>query len=138
MALEAFREDPARWDADKQRILGASPEGVFDLSHREGAIVPGQWIRAEEEGRVLGYAWLDITWGYAPVLFAVAPAAQGRGVGSFLLDQVEAEARREGLAYVFNAIPDAHPDPEGLARWLTERGFEPSQSDGKLLRRRVR
>ncbi len=137
MALKWIREDPARWDADKQRILGAAPAGVFDVDHRDGAIVPGQWGRAERDGHVVGYGWMDVTWGYAPVLVAVDPEARGQGVGTFLLDQLEAEAREEGLAYVFNAIPDAHPDPEGLARWLQERGFQPSQQDGKLLRRRV-
>jgi len=137
MARTWNRETPARWDADKASILGTSPEGVFDTHWAAGDLIPGDWWRVEEDGRTVGYGWLDVTWGYAPVLLAVAPDMRGRGVGSWILDKLSDEAHSRGLAYMFNQIPAAHPQPDQLGAWLRARGFEPSQSDGMLLRRRV-
>ena len=140
MALMWTAEHPPRWDESKSRILGASPPGVFRYDGMTlGALVPGEWWRVEdEEGGVLGYGWMDVTWGWAPVLLAVAPEAREKGVGSFVIEQLVQEGARRGLHYVFNVIPDAHPDPEGLAMWLESRGFEPAQTDVRTLRRRVR
>ena len=139
MALKWSAEPAARWDADKQRILGASPDGVFRFGElADGALVPGDWWRVEDDaGQVVAYGWMDVTWGWAPMLLAVDPTTRGQGVGSFVVEQLAAEASRKGLHYVFNVIPDAHPDPEALAAWLGRRGFEPAQTDARTLRRQV-
>ncbi len=81
---------------------------------------------------------MDTSWGGdAQILLAVAPEARGRGIGTWILDRLEEEARARGLCYMFNTIPPRHPDPDGLADWLVARGFEPSPHR-RLLRRRVR
>ncbi|HKQ61610.1 MAG TPA: GNAT family N-acetyltransferase [Candidatus Polarisedimenticolaceae bacterium] len=132
-----IREDPPRWDAEKARIVGAAPAGVFDFSaQRPGELVPGEWWRVEDEGQVLGYGWMDCTWGDAEVLLAVDPAARHRGVGTFILDHLETEAAARGLNYLYNVVGATHPEQGTVARWLMERRFE--AAGDVLLKRRVR
>ncbi len=133
-----IREEPPRWDDDKQRIVGGAPDGTFEgLDYEPGALVPGDWWRVEEGGTVVGYGWMDTSWGGdAQILLAVDPAARGRGIGTWILDQLEREAAERDLCYIFNTIPPRHPDPDGLADWLEARGFVPSPHR-RLLRRRV-
>lgn len=136
MAFQWISEKPAMWDAGKARIVGEAPGGVFDRRYRElneGDMVPGEWWRVEEDGALVGYAWLDVVWGDAEILLATAPEARERGVGSFAVEQLEREARGRGVNYLYNVIRPAHPDRERLSAWLQKRGFRPSE-DGSLLR----
>ena len=138
MALSWSHESPAIWNEDKQRIIGGAPPGVFSLGpFRTGDVVPGDWWHVEEAGRVVGYGWMDHSWGDAEVLLAVDPARQAGGVGTFILDRLEDEAAGRGINYLYNVVPDAHPDKPGLTRWLQRRGFTASH-EGGLLRRAVR
>jgi GNAT superfamily N-acetyltransferase len=137
MALNWISETPAKWDDDKQRIVGGAPDGVFEIGGTPGSLVPGEWWRVEDGGKTVGYGWMDVTWGWAPVLVAVDPEAQRQGVGHFIMDQLESEAKKRGLHYIFNVIPATHPDPDGVAAWLESAGFESAQSDHKMLRRKV-
>jgi ribosomal protein S18 acetylase RimI-like enzyme len=127
---------PVRWDADKRRIVGGAPPGMFDSRYRaavEGDVVPGDWWRVEDGSRVVGYGWLDVVWGDAEILLATDPDARGRGVGSFILEHLEEEARRRGLNYLYNVVRPTHPQGQELTRWLVKRGFRASE-DGRLLR----
>lgn len=137
MPLTWIHEDNPSWDASKDRILGGAPAGVFDLSRlRQGNLAPGEWFRVEAAGTVVGYGWMDCTWGDAEVLLAVDPAARAKGIGAFILDGLEKEAASRGLNYLYNAVRPTHPEGDRVTRWLTARGFAPS-GDG-LLKRRVR
>lgn len=129
------RETPATWNADKQRIV--TPLGAFPAlsGARAGGLLPGEWWRVEEDGQVVAYGWMDVVWGDAQMLLAVDPARRGSGLGTWVLDQLASEAANRGLNYLFNAIPDGHPDPKGLRAWLKARSFAPS-GDG-LLKRKV-
>ncbi len=131
MALNWIHEDgPARWDDDKQRIVGEAPAGTFDgIKYGKGDLVAGDWWRAEEDGKVVGYGWMDTVWGDAQILLAVDDGARGHGIGTFILDHLESEAREQGLNYLFNVVPPEHPDPAGIKAWLTKRGFASSQED---------
>jgi ribosomal protein S18 acetylase RimI-like enzyme len=136
MALEWIREKPARWDANKQRIVGDAPAGIFDRRYsalEDQQLVPGEWWRVEDNGAVVGYGWLDVVWGDAEILLATDPTAHNRGVGSFTLDKLEAEARARGLNYLYNVVRPNHPDAKKLSGWLEKRGFKASE-DGSLLR----
>lgn len=136
MNLDWIRESPAKWDEDKRRIIGDAPTGIFDRRYRElaaGTLLPGEWWRVEEEGRVVGYGWLDVVWGDAEILLASDPEARGRGLGSFVLDRLEKEARSRGLNYIYNVVRPTHPNAKELSAWLEKRGFEPSE-DGSLMR----
>jgi GNAT superfamily N-acetyltransferase len=137
MSLDWIRENPPYWDRHKAAILGAAPPGVFDFgAYREGDVLPGEWWRVEEGGAVLGYGWMDCTWGDAEILLAVDAAQRGRGVGTFILDHLEREARARGLNYLYNEVRPTHPDPKGITRWLEKRKFKRSPGD-RLLRRPV-
>jgi ribosomal protein S18 acetylase RimI-like enzyme len=137
MSLAWIEERPPVWDDDKQRIIGGAPAGVFALGPFEpGDPLAGDWWRVEDEGRVVGYGWMDTVWGDAEVLVAVDPADQGRGVGVYVFDQLEREAAVRGLRYLHNVVRTTHPDRDEVTAWLQAHGFKAS-SDG-LLRRRVK
>jgi [ribosomal protein S18]-alanine N-acetyltransferase len=103
------------------------------------------YVVAEEDGRLLGYAGLFATRHQADVqTVAVAPAAQGSGLGGVLLQDLLAEAGRRGCSEV---LLEVRVD-NGPARRLYERfGFEqisvrrgyyqPGSVDGLVLRRRL-
>jgi GNAT superfamily N-acetyltransferase len=137
MGKRWIQENPAYWDAAKVRIVGGAPKGVFELGERaEGDMVPGEWWRVEEDGAVLGYGWMDVTWGDGEVLLAVAPEARRKGFGAFILDRLEEEARARGLNYLYNVVRPTHPERESVTRWLEGRGFRRSPGED-LLRRAV-
>ena len=93
------------------------------------------WWRVEEDGEVLGYGWMDCTWGDAEILLVVDPRHTGKGAGSFILDRLEKEAQAHGLNYVYNVVRPTHPDREGITRWLEARRF--AESVDGLLKRQV-
>lgn len=136
MGFSWVREDTATWDEDKARIVGGAAEGIFDTrfgSAAPGSIVPAEWWRVEDGGEVVGYGWLDVTWGDAEILLATAEGARGRGVGAFILERLEDEARARGLNYLYNVVRPTHPEGERVSVWLVKHGFERA-SDGRLLR----
>lgn len=127
---------PSRWDEHKARIVGGEAPGVFDSRYSErsvGDLLPGYWWRVEEDGRVIGYGWMDVVWGDAEVLLAVARDQRGRGVGSFVMEQLEREAFKRGLRYVTNVVRPTHPEKDRIAGWLEKREFA-SGEDGRHFR----
>ena len=138
MPLTWTRESAPSWNADRQRVLGSAPEGALRLEGmKEAPVLSGSWWRVEEARQVVGYGWMDVSWGDGEILLAVAASAQGHGVGTFILDRLEEEASRQGLSYIFNTVRTTHPDREGISRWLQMRGFHPAD-DGQRLQRQVR
>lgn len=132
-----WHHDLPVWDEDKQRILGSLPAGVLDSRYsemKEGAPVPCQWFRVEDEGKTVGYGWIDVVWGDAEILLATAEDTKGAGVGAFILKHLDHEARRMGLNYIYNVVRPTHPQAEAVTAWLTKQGFE-SKVDGRLTRR---
>lgn len=130
-------ETAATWDADKQRIVGGAPAGTFDTrltGASENELLPGDWFRAEDDsGKVVGYGWMDVLWGDAEILLATDPERQGEGIGSYVLDHLEEEARKQGLNYLTNVVRPTNPRADHVRRWLEKRGFERTE-DGRLLR----
>jgi N-acetylglutamate synthase-like GNAT family acetyltransferase len=136
MPLLWLREPLARWDADKQRIIGSAPDVFAVSSSTPGTLLPGDWWRVEDDGRVVGYGWMDYSWGDAEILLAVDSASQSQGVGTFVLDRLDEEAVARGLNYLYNVIPAQHPDKSALKRWLLQRGFVGAKQ-GDLFKRTV-
>jgi GNAT superfamily N-acetyltransferase len=137
---EWIHESPAHWDREKSRLIGGAAPGIFDprlLDRPLGSLLPGDWWRAEEDGKVVGYGWMDLIWGDAEILLVVDEAARGRGIGSWILDRLEQEAFASGVRYTYNQIRATHPDLDTVQRWLEARRFVAS-SDGRLLRAVVR
>jgi len=139
MQRQWIHESPARWDETKEAVVGRAPKGAISHvdGYRRGGMLPGDWWRVEEGGRVAGYGWMDHTWGDAEILLAVHPEAQKQGVGAWILDRLEGEARSRGLNYMYNVVPSGHPDASGLTGWLEKHGFQGSHEPG-LLRRAVK
>jgi GNAT superfamily N-acetyltransferase len=135
MALEWIRENPPYWDLDKDRILGGAEPGTLQLPvHAPGDLLPGEWWRVEDRGTVIGYGWMDCTWGDAEILLAVDPSRRGGGVGTFILDRLEEEGRERGVNYLYNRVRPTHPRRREVAEWLEARRFERSP-DERLMRR---
>jgi ribosomal protein S18 acetylase RimI-like enzyme len=131
-SLQWVHEDDPRWDADRERVFGSVPEGVFRTAARTpGERLASDWWRAERDGRVVGYGWLDDVWGDAEILLAVEGEARSSGVGSFVLARLEEEAAARGLNYVLNVVRETHPDRAAVTAWFERHGFTPAE-DGRL------
>lgn len=141
MTFTWSHENPPQWDAAKKRQIAAAAPGslgVDKLSRfKEGDLIPGDWWRVEADGELVGYGWMDSTWGDAEILLVVDPAHQGKGVGTFILGKLEEEARSRGFFYLYNVIPKNHPDAEGVTAWLGKRSFA-AYADGSLRRSVIR
>lgn len=136
MALAWIAEDPAHWDEDKARIVGGARPGVFDMHFAQcpiGALAPGEWWRVEDDGKTVGYGWLDVVWGDAEILLATDPAAEGRGVGAFIVESLEREAQARGLNYLYNMVRPTHPRREAITGWFKRRGFVAKEDGGLFL-----
>lgn len=137
MELNWIQERSPRWDAQKIRIVGDAPVGIFDRRYRDldpDARPPGEWWRVEADGEVVGFGWLDVVWGAAEILLAVDKSARRKGVGAFILDGLDREATSRGLNYVYNVVRPTHPSAENVSAWLVKNGFKVS-ADGSLSRR---
>lgn len=135
-SLKWIHENVAHWDADKARIVGGAQPGTLPpgiAAHTEGDVLPDDWWRVEHEGRCVGYGRMDVTWGDAEILLVVEPTARGRGVGSFILEQLEREAQCRGLNYLYNQVQPEHPAHDDITAWLRNRAFSQTE-DGKLAR----
>ena len=134
MSLKWINENPAHWDGHKAAIVGGAAPGIFDLGeYAPGDLIPGEWWRVEQDGSVVGYGWMDCTWGDAEILLAVDPEHRRRGVGTFILENLEREAVTRGLNYLVNEVHATHPDRNGITAWLRMRQFAPT-ADGRLMR----
>lgn len=132
------RQDNAVWDADKDRVIGGAPDGVFDITWAAGDLLPGDWWAAVAGKDIVGSGWLDATWGGdAEILLSVDPARQLDGVGAFVLQHLEQEAARRGMNYVYNTVRDSHPDHDVVHDWLAGKGYRGGVND-PALRKHVR
>jgi len=137
MELNWIKERSPRWDAEKVRVIGEAPVGIFDRRYRDlkaNERPPGEWWRVEADGKVVGYGWLDVVWGDAEILLAVDESSRKKGVGAFILDQLDREATSRSLNYVYNVVRPTHPSAEQVSAWLVKNGFQAS-ADGSLSRR---
>lgn len=140
MTLRWIRESPNTWNESKAELVGNAEPGIFDRRYAElsiGEPPPGEWWRVEDDGEIVGYGWMDVVWGDAEILMATRPGVRGKGVGTFIVEHLEAEARERGLNYLYNVVRPTHPNGEALSAWLQKRGFVGSH-DGSLLRAVVR
>jgi [ribosomal protein S18]-alanine N-acetyltransferase len=80
------------------------------------------YVVAEQDGHLLGYAGVDLGGEVADVMtMAVAPAAQGRGLGRQLLDELVARAEADHAAYLMLEVRE---DNKAARRLYETRGFE--------------
>ncbi len=134
MTLAWIKQDAPRWDADKRRVFGDAELAAVGLERpADDAAIADEWWAVTQDGEVVGYGWLDSEWGDAEISFVVAPAARGAGIGGYVVDHLTAEAASRGLRYLYNVVPDTHPDAAWMTRWLVEHGFR-ATSDGTLRR----
>jgi ribosomal protein S18 acetylase RimI-like enzyme len=126
-ALRPYVDDAYSWAARRAMYAGflAAPHGSFVLL-------------GERDGALAGYAmvaispvedtWVDDTWRAGPLIadietLSVAPDARGQGVGTALLDRIDAELEQAGIADV---IVGAFAANAGALRLYERRGFRPT------------
>lgn len=104
------------------------------------------YVVAEDDGVLVGYAGLAVVGRQADVqTIAVAPAAQGQGLGRLLLDTLLDEVRRREATEVLlevraeNEAAQALYRRAGFERIGVRRGYyQPGGTDGLVLRLRLR
>ncbi len=102
-------------------------------------------VVADDDGALVGYAGLAVIGHQADVqTLAVAPAAQGQGLGRLLLDELLSEARRRGVTEVLLEVrADNEPAHAlyaraGFERIGIRRGYyQPGGTDALVLRLRL-
>ena len=137
MGRQWISEPAPCWDAAKADAFAPGGPAMHGLgTPAEGDALGDAWWRAEDDdGTVLGFGRLDDAWGDAEVLVLVAQDHRGTGAGAWILDRLEQEAAARSLNYVYNVVPEGHPEREAVRSWLLARGF--SATDSGELRRRV-
>lgn len=103
------------------------------------------YLVAEDAGKLVGYAGLLAAGGQADVLtIAVDTGRWGQGVGSELLRQLLAEARRRGCTEVFLEVRADNTRAQRLYQWWgfaevgIRRGYyQPSGMDAIVMRREL-
>ena len=125
-----------RWTRTPGRSSMTRAHGASGRS-RTGSGSPGSFLLlARESERLVGYAivrvtptgpeWTD-TWVAADRMaeietLVVAPELRGSGLGTRLLDAIDAELERQGIG---EAIVGLVPGNEGARRLYERRGFRP-------------
>lgn len=149
---DAISLRPLRWwDVERllpleQRLFGGeawSAETWWGELARVGDSELGRWyVVAEAAEDLLGYAGLSVNGSEADVMtVAVAPDAQGRRLGSRLLDALLDAARARGVTQV---MLEVRADNDAARRLYDSRGFEQiavrrgyyADTDGVIMRLR--
>jgi [ribosomal protein S18]-alanine N-acetyltransferase len=128
----------------------AWPERFFydELTQAEPSAEPRRATRAywvaEEGDRLLGYAGMMCVLPLADVqTLAVAPEAQGRGLGTRLLDLIEQEARRRGAEDLLLEVRKDNPRAQqlylrnGFEQIHLRREYYPDGGDALVMRKRL-
>ena len=100
------------------------------------------YVVAERSGTVVGYAGVDCGGEVADVMtIAVAPAAQGQGVGAVLMHWLIAEARRSGAEHLMlevradNAVAQCLYSTAGFSMLNVRRKYyQPGDVDALIMR----
>lgn len=148
---DGVRLRPMRWwDLEAVQALDAALFGPTSWSLEtfwsELAAGPSRWyvVAEDERGELAGYAGLLAGGAEADVqTIGVAPAAQGRGLGTRLLRALTAEAVRRGATSLLlevradNAPAIALYTREGFERLaIRRRYYQPGDIDAWVMRRR--
>jgi ribosomal-protein-alanine N-acetyltransferase len=127
LELELFSEDawpPQSWWAE----LAGRPRRSYAVGEQDGALV--------------GYAGVDRCGEIADVMtIAVAPPAQGKGLGGVLLDWLIAEARRGGAEHLMLEVRADNVAAQGLytkagfvMTSVRRRYYQPSDVDAEIMK----
>ncbi|WP_307864542.1 ribosomal protein S18-alanine N-acetyltransferase [Allobranchiibius sp. CTAmp26] len=104
------------------------------------------YLVAQDDDRIVGYAGLSVAGDVADVMtIAVAPAAQGTGVGRLLLDELVAQATTAAVSAV---LLEVRSDNDPARKLYEHSGFEqigvrrryyqPGDIDALVMRRHLR
>ena len=100
------------------------------------------YVVGEQDGALVGYAGVDRGGEIADVMtIAVAPPAQGKGLGAVLLDWLIGEARRGGAEHLMLEVRADNVAAQGLytnagfaMTSVRRRYYQPSDVDAQIMR----
>ncbi len=100
------------------------------------------YVVGEQDGALVGYAGVDRGCEIADVMtIAVAPPAQGKGLGAVLLDWLIGEARRGGAEHLMLEVRADNVAAQGLytkagfaMTSVRRRYYQPSDVDAQIMR----
>lgn len=137
------------WDVEAVQGLDARLFGTTAwtaaMFWSELAAGPSRWyVVAEGQGALAGYAGLQVSGSEADVqTIGVAPAAQGRGVGTLLLRSLVTEAACRGATSLLLEVRADNAPAIGLYRRegferiaVRRRYYQPGDVDAVVMRRR--
>jgi ribosomal protein S18 acetylase RimI-like enzyme len=126
-ALEPYVDDAHSWAARRAMYAGflAAPHGSFVLLAERGDALLGYAMVAISP---VGDTWVDDSWRTGPLIaeietLSVAPSARGQGIGTALLDRIDAELAAADVADVVVGAFAANTDALAL---YERRGFRPT------------
>jgi ribosomal protein S18 acetylase RimI-like enzyme len=126
-ALEPYVDDAHSWAARRAMYAGflAAPHGSFVLLADAGDLLVAYAMVAIAP---VAETWVDDTWRTGPLIaeietLSVRPDARGRGIGSALLDRIDAELAAAGVADVVVGAFATNTDALAL---YERRGFRPT------------
>jgi len=132
----------AATESDSDRLLGwrNDPDAItFSISRRPvGRTEHQRWLAwrlaepaarlwiAEQAGHPVGQVRVDVEDGVGTVSIAVAPEHRGRGLGTAILEALNAEAGRDGAIRRLRAL--VHPENPASLRAFTRAGYQARQN----------
>jgi ribosomal protein S18 acetylase RimI-like enzyme len=126
-ALEPYVDDAHSWAARRAMYAGflAAPHGSFVLLAERGEALLGYAMVAITP---VADTWVDDTWRAGPLIaeietLSVAPTARRQGIGSTLLDRIDAELAEAG---VHDMVVGAFAANTGALALYERRGFRPT------------
>ncbi|WP_158231574.1 GNAT family N-acetyltransferase [Sporosarcina sp. P18a] len=127
--MELLKEEVhSIWDTEKENIFAEIAEGTFeDLSNLElGTPLYQEWWKLiDENGRILGYGWVSYRNDDFEISLVVDTKHQGVGLGSFIMDKLEAIAVEKGFNEIVAIVKNTNPNSEVMIKWLFKKGYVP-------------
>ncbi|GAA0337262.1 hypothetical protein GCM10008967_29430 [Bacillus carboniphilus] len=98
--MEIIKEEHSIWDTEKEIIFAEVADGTFDnLNNLELGLQLNQewWKLIDENEKVLGFGWVNYENDDFEISLVVDTNHQGEGLGSFIIEKLEAIALEKGF-----------------------------------------
>jgi GNAT superfamily N-acetyltransferase len=140
--MDLIKEEHSVWDTEKEIIFAEVSDGTFDnLNNLElGSQLNQEWWKLiDDNERVLGFGWINYENGDFEISLVVDTNHQGEGLGSFIIEKLEAIALEKGFNEVVAIVKKTNPNSEEMIDWLYKKsyvaywlgleGFEPKSQE---------
>jgi GNAT superfamily N-acetyltransferase len=140
--MELIKEEHSIWNTEKEAIFAMVAEGTFDnLNNLElGTQLKQDWWKLiGDNERVLGFGWVSYKNDDFEISLVVDTNHQGEGLGSSIIEQLEAIALEKGFDETVAVVKKTNPNSKDMIDWLYKKnyiaywlgveGFEPKSQE---------